>query len=38
MDYRSITEINEIVKAVLENSDMLSEIYVRGEISNLKYH
>lgn len=38
MDYRSITEVNEIVKAVLENDDMLSEIYVRGEISNLKYH
>lgn len=38
MDYRSITEINEIVKSVLENNDMLCEIYVRGEISNLKYH
>ena len=38
MDYRSITEINEIVKTVLENTDVLCEIYVRGEISNLKYH
>lgn len=38
MNYKSITEINEIVKNILENDDMLSEIYVRGEISNLKYH
>ncbi len=38
MNYKSITEINEIVKNILENDDMLFEIYIRGEISNLKYH
>ncbi len=38
MNYRSITEINEIIKTILEGNDFLSEIYVKGEISNLKYH
>ena len=38
MNYKSITEINEIVKNILENDVMLMDIYVKGEISNLKYH
>ncbi len=38
MNYKSITEINEIVKNILENDVMLKEVYIKGEISNLKYH
>ena len=38
MDYKSITEINELVKSVLESEPILNDIYVKGEISNLKYH
>lgn len=38
MDYKSITEINELVKSILESEPILSDIYVKGEISNIKYH
>ena len=38
MDYKSITEINELVKSILESEPLLSDIYVKGEISNIKYH
>ena len=38
MDYKSITEVNELVKSILESEPLLSDIYVKGEISNIKYH
>ena len=38
MDYRSITEVNELVKSILESEPLLNDIYVKGEISNIKYH
>lgn len=34
----SVTELNNIVKCLLENEPYLSDIYVRGEISNFKAH
>lgn len=38
MDYKSITEINELVKNILESEPILNDIYIKGEISNIKYH
>ena len=38
MDYKSVTEINDIVKNILESNIVLSDIYLKGEISNIKYH
>lgn len=38
MNYKSITEINELIKKILESNELLSNIYVKGEISNIKYH
>ena len=38
MDYKSITEVNELVKSILESEPLLNDIYVKGEISNIKYH
>ena len=32
----SVTEVNELVKRLLDNEPMLSGICVRGEISNYK--
>ena len=32
----SVTEVNELVKLLLDNEPMLSGICVRGEISNYK--
>ena len=34
----TISEINGYIKAVMENDPRLSTVYVRGEISNYKYH
>ncbi len=34
----SVTEVNRYVKSLIESDACLSEISVRGEISNLKYH
>jgi exodeoxyribonuclease VII large subunit len=34
----SVTEVNRYVKTLIESDACLSEISVRGEISNLKYH
>ncbi len=33
-----VSDVNQYVKAVMENDALLSSISVRGEISNLKYH
>ena len=34
----SVSDINEYIKMLLDGDDLLSGIFVRGEISNLKYH
>ena len=34
----SVTQINEYIRALLSQDDVLSSITVRGEISNLTYH
>ena len=34
----SVTEVNELVKRLLDNEPMLSGICVRGEISNYKMY
>ena len=34
----SVTEVNELVKLLVDNEPMLSNICVRGEISNYKMY
>ena len=34
----SVSQVNQYVKTLIEQDDLLSYITVRGEISNLKYH
>lgn len=34
----SVTELNSIIKSLLDSEPFLSDIYVRGEISNFKAH
>lgn len=34
----SVSDLNQYVKALMENDALLSSVSVRGEISNLKYH
>ena len=34
----SVTQLNEFVKALIDGSDCLSNLYVKGEISNFKNH
>ena len=36
--YRTITEVNNYIKLVLDNNPYLNVIYVKGEISNFKNH
>ncbi len=35
MDYKSITEINELVKSILESEPILSDIYVKVRLVTL---
>ena len=37
-EYISITEINRIIKNTIELNPVLKNIYIKGEISNLKFH
>ena len=37
-EYISISEINRIVKLTIDSSELLRNVYIKGEISNLKYH
>ncbi len=37
-EYLSISDVNKLVKYTIDSSDELSNIYVKGEISNLKFH
>ena len=34
----SVTELNSIIKSLLEGEPFLSDVFVRGEISNFKAH
>jgi len=36
--YLSVTAINKYLKAKLDNDDNLRNVYLKGEISNIKYH
>jgi exodeoxyribonuclease VII large subunit len=37
-EYISISDINRIIKYTIDSNEMLRNVYVKGEISNLKYH
>lgn len=37
-DYLTISDINKIIKDTIENNLELRNVYLKGEISNLKYH
>ena len=37
-EYLSITDINRIIKNTIEANDELRSVYLKGEISNIKYH
>lgn len=34
----SVSEITQVIKNLLEDNDMLRQVYIRGEISNFKHH
>lgn len=34
----SVSEINKIVKYTIDSNELLRNVYIKGEISNLKYH
>ena len=38
IDYLTITDINKIIKYTIEGNEELRSVYIKGEISNLKYH
>jgi exodeoxyribonuclease VII large subunit len=37
-EYITISEINKYIKNVIDKDEFLSKIYIKGEISNLKFH
>ena len=37
-EYLSITDINRIIKYTIEGNEELRSVYLKGEISNIKYH
>lgn len=37
-NYRTITEINNYIKTILDNNSFLNTVYLKGEISNFKNH
>lgn len=34
----TVTQINNYIKAIIERTEVLQNVWIRGEISNLKYH
>ena len=37
-NYKTITEINQYIKTILDNDSLLNCVYIKGEISNFKNH
>ena len=37
-EYISISDINRIIKFTIDSNEILNSVYIKGEISNLKYH
>ncbi len=37
-EYLSISEINRLIKFTIDSNELLRNVYIKGEISNLKYH
>lgn len=37
-EYFTVSDINRIVKSTIDSSDILRNVYLKGEISNMKYH
>ena len=37
-EYLTISDINKIIKKTIENNSELSNVFLKGEISNIKYH
>ena len=37
-EYISISDINRIIKFTIDNNESLRSVYIKGEISNLKFH
>ncbi len=38
VEYLTISDINKIIKNTIENNSELSSVYLKGEVSNIKYH
>ncbi len=38
VEYLTISDINRIIKNTIENNSELSSVYLKGEVSNIKYH
>ena len=37
-EYITISDINKIIKYTIEGNEELRDVYIKGEISNIKYH
>ncbi len=37
-EYLSISDVNNIIKYTIDSNEMLRSVYIKGEVSNLKYH
>ncbi|MEG1306264.1 MAG: exodeoxyribonuclease VII large subunit [Bacilli bacterium] len=37
-EYLKVSDINKYIKIIIEDNPFLNEIYIKGEISNLKFH
>ena len=37
-EYITISEINRIIKFTIDSNEILRNVYIKGEISNIKYH
>ena len=36
--YITISDINRIIKFTIDSNELLRDVYIKGEVSNLKYH
>ncbi len=37
-EYITISDINRIIKFTIDSNELLRDVYIKGEVSNLKYH